>query len=48
MKISIKTPTLDLEIDDVKKLEDVVDFVAAIKKLEAESVKQGKRPAKKQ
>jgi len=49
MKVSIKTPTLDLEIDDVKKLEDVLDFVAAMKKLEAEAAKPNskKRPPKK-
>ncbi len=35
MKVSLKTPTLDLEIDDVKKLEDVLEFVAALKTLEA-------------
>ena len=37
MKVSIKSPKLDLEIDDVKKLEDVLDFIAGLKKLESDS-----------
>jgi hypothetical protein len=34
MKISLKSPTLDLDIDGVKKLDDVLDFVDKFKKLE--------------
>jgi hypothetical protein len=34
MKISIKSPGLDLEVDSVEKLEDVLDFVTKFKELE--------------
>ena len=46
MKVSMKTPTLDLEIDDVKSLDEVLRFVAELKKIEATTPKSGKRPAK--
>ena len=49
MKVSIKTPTLDLEVDDVKKLEEVLEFIAGLKKLEAETEKPNtnkRRPLK--
>jgi hypothetical protein len=47
MKISIKSAGLDLEIDNVEKLEDVLDFVTKFKELElrteAEKLKVHKR-----
>jgi hypothetical protein len=34
MKISLKSETLDLDIDGIKKLDDVLDFIEKFKKLE--------------
>ena len=39
MKVCLKTPTLDLEINDVKNLEEVLEFIAGLKKLETETAK---------
>jgi len=47
MKVSIKTPILDLEIDDVKSLDDVLKFVAELKKIEGEKPKAAKAKSKK-
>ncbi len=37
MKVSIKSSGLDLELDDVKKLDDVLDFITRFKKIELEA-----------
>jgi hypothetical protein len=46
MRVSIKTPALDLEIDDAKSLDEVLKFVAELKKIET-TPSGKKRPPKK-
>ena len=47
MKVSLKSPTLDLDVEGVKSLKDVLDFVREFKKIEARSPHDGEEPRKK-
>jgi len=47
MKISIKSPTLDLDVEGVKSLKDVLEFVREFKEIEAGSARaEDEKPPK--
>jgi len=44
MKVSLKSPTLDLDVEGVKNLKDVLEFVREFKRIEAQ-VPTAEKPA---